>query len=91
LSTKTSTRPSTLQEQQRMFNEIFGEHNDELYSTHDIQSQIWEKVSQISECIRKENISEIRLSAIHAVKISAYVRMIEIFKNQKQGGRHGSL
>jgi len=59
LPTKTSTRPATLKEQQKMFNEIYGEHNDELYSTHDIKDQIWEKSSQISECIRKEGTSEI--------------------------------
>ena len=56
---KSQIRPETLQKQQQMFDEIFKDHNEELYSTHDIQLQIWEKSGQISECMRKENTDEI--------------------------------
>lgn len=50
-------RPETLRAQQQMFDEIFGDHNDELYpNAVDIEAQFLEKSSEIGKCIRRDDI-----------------------------------
>lgn len=57
---RANVRPCSLREQQDMFAWIYGEHNDAIYSTHDIQAQIWEKIGQMEELLRKERINEMQ-------------------------------
>lgn len=50
-----NVRPQSLQELRRMLDEIYGKHNLELYSTHDIQNQVWEQKSKVAKRVRKED------------------------------------
>lgn len=49
-----NARPESLQDWALMFRQIYGEHNDKLYTTDSIFRQIMEKSSEVGEAVRRD-------------------------------------
>lgn len=56
-----NVRPETMQDWRLLFGGIYGEHDRQLYSTHDIKDHVWEQKSKVSKCIRKEDGAELSI------------------------------